>query len=615
MRAKVSKILYTYKGKTEDRWLVTWTDLKGVPREKRFRNKRHADQYATRIDREVGDAIHVADSDTTSFKKAAQAYLKWINDRYESRNRDVSGYFHRSSRCQINKHVIPRLGHLKLNKISNANVKELFVEPLAQKYAHRSVCLYYGHVFAILKYAVEEQQTLIRNPLKDKPVKIPGQKKKRKDVPDYELIMHLFAYLAGPRPKWTDNFSWAYYRVFCSLAAFAGMRGGETCGLQWQLIDFANNEISVEINRSDVDGDKDPKTEAGRRKIPMSPILRRALLDQWEYWRRPTRGYVLRGRRGGPVLPHNVQQAFRAIMRGANLTKPGGKRCASNPDGTLSLFTLHALRHFAASAWLNSDMKLPNLQRIIGHKSITTTIDTYGHYLPGDDNSRDAMTQVATKFPALGGPVVIDQVPVRVVERMEERRGDEEKIPMKVVERLTERQLLETALPAGPLTMASVRHALKQATPVEELLKVGDEVVGEDGRVYSLVAPEGSPPWLQATLDHLRDGLELKAAAERVYRPRATVTQLLKRLGIGTARDIFLAVKTTRYARLMDAGYGDAEIADKTGMSLTNVWEYRIRREGRGAKIASKSLISNVKTVGHTKLLPGKTRENDAKSL
>ena len=33
-RARVTKKSYTYKGKTEDRWLVLWTDLKGKRREK-----------------------------------------------------------------------------------------------------------------------------------------------------------------------------------------------------------------------------------------------------------------------------------------------------------------------------------------------------------------------------------------------------------------------------------------------------------------------------------------------------------------------------------------------------------------------------------------------------
>ena len=55
MSTHIRKIKYTYKGKTQDMWLVVWKDLKGTPREKRFQNKRHADEYHTQIRRELSD--------------------------------------------------------------------------------------------------------------------------------------------------------------------------------------------------------------------------------------------------------------------------------------------------------------------------------------------------------------------------------------------------------------------------------------------------------------------------------------------------------------------------------------------------------------------------------
>ena len=57
-RTRISKRPYTYKGETEDRWLVLWSDLKGTRREKWFQNKHHAEAFATKIDRELADLIH-----------------------------------------------------------------------------------------------------------------------------------------------------------------------------------------------------------------------------------------------------------------------------------------------------------------------------------------------------------------------------------------------------------------------------------------------------------------------------------------------------------------------------------------------------------------------------
>jgi hypothetical protein len=89
MRAKITKRPYTYKGKTEDRWLVLWNDLKGTRREKWFQNRRHADAYATKIDRELSDNIHVSDGATITFAEACKAWLKHEEKRAGSGNRNA----------------------------------------------------------------------------------------------------------------------------------------------------------------------------------------------------------------------------------------------------------------------------------------------------------------------------------------------------------------------------------------------------------------------------------------------------------------------------------------------------------------------------------------------
>jgi integrase len=581
-RANITKRPYTYKGKTEERWLVMWTDLKGKRREKWFHNKRHAEIYAARIDRELADFIHAADRDTVTLAKAAEEYLKSIDQRHESRNRDIAGYTHRSYHSQIRNHVLTApFAHLKLNKIRPKDVQH-WVNELASKYKHRSVGNYYAHVINIFNFASKEQW-LPRNFLLDHPANIPGKDKRRDDIPGFEEVRKLFAYLAGPRPPGTDHHSWAYYRAAISLAAFAGMRGGECAALQWSHIDWANNQISIENNRSDYDGDKDPKTEAGRRSVPMNPILRQALIEQFEYWRRPTEGYVLRGTRGGPILPHNVQQAFRAVMRGAGLTKPGGKQHPTlNPDGVLSIFTLHALRHFAVSAWLGSGMRIQDVQRHIGHKSIKTTIDTYGHWLKGDEHSREAIAKIANLFPGL--PVA--QIPTAA----------------SPTDAPYEAPRMIEAPPTRPV------HA-------EELIQVGETVVGEDDLAHSRRAPENAPAWVQEALDLLWDGWMLIDVCRQVKRHRANVLQVFKRHGLAPPTAIRRAVMHARWEALCNAGYGDAEIAEKTGGTLHKVWEWRVRREGRGEQVRVKSLTHKDKYITFTKLKTGKERGKQLRLL
>jgi integrase len=47
-------------------------------------------------------------------------------------------------------------------------------------------------------------------------------------------------------------------------------------------------------------------------------------------------------------------------------------------------FRIHDLRHTAASLMIQAGYPPKMLQEIMGHASITTTLDLYGHLYPGD---------------------------------------------------------------------------------------------------------------------------------------------------------------------------------------------------------------------------------------
>ncbi|WP_050993625.1 tyrosine-type recombinase/integrase [Streptomyces violaceusniger] len=63
----------------------------------------------------------------------------------------------------------------------------------------------------------------------------------------------------------------------------------------------------------------------------------------------------------------------------------------TKPDGTAK-YTPHSLRHFFAStAWANGG-PIHEVSRWLGHKSIKTTVDIYGHLVPEAwDRCRDVM--------------------------------------------------------------------------------------------------------------------------------------------------------------------------------------------------------------------------------
>ena len=69
---------------------------------------------------------------------------------------------------------------------------------------------------------------------------------------------------------------------------------------------------------------------------------------------------------------------------------------ARSQSGLSSRFRIHDLRHTAASLMIQAGYPPKMLQEIMGHASITTTLDLYGHLYPGEmDRYADRLDQGA----------------------------------------------------------------------------------------------------------------------------------------------------------------------------------------------------------------------------
>jgi integrase len=60
------------------------------------------------------------------------------------------------------------------------------------------------------------------------------------------------------------------------------------------------------------------------------------------------------------------------------------------------LFKFHALRHFAASLWIELGFTPKRLQAMLGHSSVQMTFDRYGHLFPSleDDHEKFARGEI-----------------------------------------------------------------------------------------------------------------------------------------------------------------------------------------------------------------------------
>ena len=114
-----------------------------------------------------------------------------------------------------------------------------------------------------------------------------------------------------------------------------------------------------------------PKTPKSRRTLTISPSVAAALRRRVE--NSQPDDFVFTSRGGRPL--HNGDfntHVWRRLMR------------ALATEG-VAPFRFHDLRHTHVAGLVAGGAPLPQIQARLGHESITTTIDTYGHLLPAGD--------------------------------------------------------------------------------------------------------------------------------------------------------------------------------------------------------------------------------------
>jgi integrase len=263
-------------------------------------------------------------------------------------------------------HILPTWGTVPLAKISFEGlshwVSRLYLAGLGPSGVRQSVFA----VSAVLDHAVRSNR-IRSNPARGLTLPRPGRR-------DYVFLTHEeLRDLASEAGQW---------RVFVLLLGYTGLRWGEATALRPCDIDLARRRIDVRRAFSDVGGHiviGSPKSHQSRT-VPVPRFLARELAA------------ILTGKKPDDLV----------------FTMPGGsvlrlsnwRRAAFLPAraraGLSTRFRIHDLRHTAASLMIQAGYPPKMLQEIMGHASITTTLDLYGHLYPGDmDRYADRLDSAA----------------------------------------------------------------------------------------------------------------------------------------------------------------------------------------------------------------------------
>lgn len=189
------------------------------------------------------------------------------------------------------------------------------------------------------------------------------------------------------------------FKVFYMTSYFTGMRSGELLALTWEDIDFVRGEIHVNKTMSRINGKNvitSPKSTASNRYITINRKLSDLLLEWKKFQNELLASYFLDNKfieqatlfQQSPDIPIRETFGTKKIQRVCKKAK-------------LQPIRLHDFRHSHVALLINNSEDVVTIKERMGHASITTTIDTYGHLFPNRQKKRAINLIIYFRLPIL----------------------------------------------------------------------------------------------------------------------------------------------------------------------------------------------------------------------
>jgi integrase len=303
----------------------------------------------------------------TTVAHEARAWIERL-DRGEVRTRGGRPYkpsVARLYRRDLEKIVIPTIGSIRLSQLRRRHVQELLVDELRVRGLSGSrIRDVLNALRAVLRRALKDDE-LQSNPLEYLELPAAGQPRERAATPEEA------AALLDPLPD-EDRALWA-------TAFYAGLRRGELRALRCSDFNEGLTEIHVQRGWDDREGEIEPKSKKGDRRVPVAGTLRLILLEQFARTGRRGDDLVFGRTASAPFTPTTVRkralQAWAAASVGAFLIR-------ESPPIELVPIGLHECRHTFVSMMSAAGRSLEEIGDYVGHTSAYMT-DRYRHLLDG----------------------------------------------------------------------------------------------------------------------------------------------------------------------------------------------------------------------------------------
>lgn len=383
--ASIRKRTWETGGETKTAWVADYFDQHSKRHLKTFRTKKEADAWLVAARREVQQGLHSPASSSISVEQAGEAWIAEAEADGLERG-TILQY-----RQHLDYHINPLIGDVKLADLSIASVKDFRARLIHQGRSRIMAKKVMSSLGAILATAMESgrvAQNVVRVQTRRtrRESGLDQRHKKRLevgvDIPTKDEIRAMLAHARG------------WMRPLVVMAIFTGLRSSELRGLRWSDLDLDRAELTVR-QRADRWGTiGSPKSGAAQRTIPLAPMVVNTLRE----WRlacpRSDADLVLPTSKGRPRQINTIHtMGLVPLQLAAGIVSPEGDGRPSKPK-----YGLHALRHAAASLFIEQGLSPKRVQVLMGHSVIAVTFDTYGHLFPAPEDDRVAMQQMQARL-------------------------------------------------------------------------------------------------------------------------------------------------------------------------------------------------------------------------
>lgn len=293
-----------------------------------------------------------------------------------------------SYRTALNKDILPGFGNRQLRAITSGDL-QAFVNSFS------------GCSATKITYIIATLRGVFRQACADSIIPKDPSAFLKKPAPS--AVTEKYVLTDADRTRIAQVCATHQHGLYLACMFYLGVRPGEARGLMWG--DFDADLTMVHIQR-DIDYKANAysgalKTSSSDRRVPVPSSLRALLIP----FRRENDSYLFCGEISrNPLSKSTAERIWVSLMVACRLANPipngsNKYRSCDIRSQYKPLFTPHTLRHNYITMCWESGIDAYTTSKLVGHKSIKTTLDIYTHL--SDKQMTKASLQIDSMFGAI----------------------------------------------------------------------------------------------------------------------------------------------------------------------------------------------------------------------